>query len=111
MSYEREEACPKPPARWQLRCRPLERDDVKGAILRYGGKRKQLRPVLQREPAQPPVGVTPGSDSTAGSSIRWSLGAGAVRAFISVRRTRAPPRRSTASTGSTSRCTRPAATA
>jgi len=86
MSYEREEACPKPPARWQLRCRPLERDDVKGAILRYGGKRKKLAPAFCNayQPAQPPVGVTSGIDQYGRLVIRWSLGAGAVRAFISV---------------------------
>ena len=86
MSYEREAACPKPPARWQLRCRPLERDDVKGAILRYGGKRKKLAPAFCNayQPAQPPVGVTSGIDQFGRLVIRWSLGAGAVRAFISV---------------------------
>lgn len=86
MSYEREEACPKPPVRWQLRCRPLERDDVKGAILRYGGKRKRLAPAFCNayQPAQPPVGVTSGIDQYGRLVIRWSLGAGAVRAFISV---------------------------
>ena len=86
MSYEREAACPKPPSRWQLRCRLLERDDVKGAIKRYGGKRKQPAPEFCNayEPAQPPVGVTAGVDAFGRLVVRWSLGAGAVRAFIAV---------------------------
>ena len=94
MSYEREEACPKPPSRWQLRCRLLERDDVKGAIRRYGGKRKQpLAPEFCNayEPAQPPVGAHGGASTrTARLVVRWSLGAGAVRAFIAVQLTAAP---------------------
>ena len=39
------------------------------------------------EPAQPPVGVTAGVDAFGRLVIRWSLGAGAVRAFIAVQRT------------------------
>ena len=114
MSYEREEACPKPPVRWQLRCRPLERDDVKGAILRYGGKRKQLAPAFCNayQPAQPPVGVTSGIDQYGrlvdpleprrGRRARVHLRPGEhVRHRAAVQRR---PR-------STSRCTRPAATA
>ena len=86
MSYQREDACPKPPAPWQLRCRPLERDDVKGAIMRYGGRRKPLAPAFcnSYQPAQPPVGVTAGVDQFGRLVVRWSLGAGAVRAWISV---------------------------
>ena len=40
MNYGRTEDCPKPPAPWQLRCRLLEPDDVRGAIKRYGGRAK-----------------------------------------------------------------------
>lgn len=36
--------CPKPPAPWQLRCRLLEADDVRGAIRRYGGRMRPLAP-------------------------------------------------------------------
>lgn len=44
MNYGRDEKCPKPPAAWQLRCRLLEPDDVRGAIRRYGGR---ARPYAQ----------------------------------------------------------------
>ena len=36
--------CPKPPEEWQLRCRLLEADDVRGAIRRYGGRMRPLAP-------------------------------------------------------------------
>jgi hypothetical protein len=36
--------CPQPPEPWQLRCRLLEADDVRGAIRRYGGSMRPLAP-------------------------------------------------------------------
>jgi hypothetical protein len=36
--------CSKPPQAWQLRCRLLEADDVRGAIRRYGGRLRPLAP-------------------------------------------------------------------
>ena len=44
MNYGREEKCPKPPAPWQLRCRLLEPDDVRGALKRYGGREGAYAP-------------------------------------------------------------------
>ena len=32
--------CPLPPHDWQWRCRPLELDDIRGAVRRYGGTAK-----------------------------------------------------------------------
>jgi hypothetical protein len=37
-------SCPEPPHPWQLRCRLLEADDVRGAIRRYGGRMSPLPP-------------------------------------------------------------------
>jgi hypothetical protein len=42
MNYAREAVCPAPPQPWQLRCRLLEADDVRGAISRYGGRARPL---------------------------------------------------------------------
>jgi hypothetical protein len=44
MSYRRDNTCPKPPVPWQYRCRLIERDDLKGALRRYGGTAKPLAP-------------------------------------------------------------------
>jgi hypothetical protein len=44
MSYQREEACPKPAGPWQVRCRLVEPDDLAGAIRRYGGRAQPLAP-------------------------------------------------------------------
>ena len=38
------QGCAKPPQPWQLRCRLLESDDVRGAIRRYGGRMRPLAP-------------------------------------------------------------------
>lgn len=38
------DGCPEPPNPWQLRCRLLEKDDVRGAIRRYGGQLRPLAP-------------------------------------------------------------------
>ena len=117
MSYERERRPARSrPVRWQLRCRPLERDDVQGRdpALRRQAQAARAR-VLQRLRSPPAAGRrhARASTSTAGSSIRWSLGAGAVRAFISVQREhvrhRAAVQPSTAEY--IAACTRPAATA
>lgn len=47
------------PAAWQVRCRMLEADDVRGAIARYGGSMKPLAPAFcdLAFPPVPPVGV------------------------------------------------------
>jgi hypothetical protein len=42
MSYKRDQTCPKPPVPWQYRCRLIERDDLNGALRRYGGTAKPL---------------------------------------------------------------------
>lgn len=46
-----------PPEAWQVRCRMLEADDVRGAIARYGGSMKPLPPAFC-DLAAPPVPPT-----------------------------------------------------
>ena len=58
MSYKRERRCPRG-KRWQARCRLVERDDVRGAIARYGGR---MRPLAKEfcdldAPPRPPAAV------------------------------------------------------
>lgn len=59
MNYGRDEICPKPPAPWQLRCRLLEPDDVRGALKRYGGRAKPFAPEFCdfAPPPLPPEGL------------------------------------------------------
>lgn len=38
------QTCPRRPKPWQLRCRLVEADDVRGAIRRYGGRMRPLAP-------------------------------------------------------------------
>lgn len=59
MNYGRDEQCPKPPATWQLRCRLLEPDDVRGALKRYGGRAKAYAPEFcdYAPPPTPPEGL------------------------------------------------------
>jgi hypothetical protein len=76
--------CPKPPEPWQLRCRLLEADDVRGAIRRYGGKMSPLAPefcdatpapgtpselVATFDPAERTVHVSWKNPTTAGVSV------------------------------------------
>jgi len=88
MSYQRFDVCPKPPAAWQLRCRPLERDDVRGAVRRYGGRVKPLAPAFCNSyaPAPPPTGVTAGVDQFGRLVVRWALAPGSVGAHIAIQR-------------------------
>jgi hypothetical protein len=45
MYFQGNQTCAKPPhSPWQLRCRLLESDDVRGAIRRYGGRMRPLAP-------------------------------------------------------------------
>jgi hypothetical protein len=59
MNYGRNEKCAKPPVAWQLRCRLLEPDDVRGAIKRYGGRAKAYAPEFCdfAPPPVPPAGL------------------------------------------------------
>jgi hypothetical protein len=57
--------CEQPEA-WQVRCRMLESDDVRGAIARYGGTLKPLAPEFCDigVPPAPPVGLAATFDAT-----------------------------------------------
>lgn len=52
MSYEREATCPAPQP-WQLRCRLLEADDVRGAVKRYRGRLGPLAPEFCDQSPEP----------------------------------------------------------
>ena len=53
------QSCEQPEQPWQLRCRLLEADDVRGAIRRYGGSMRPLAEPFCEVPAPEPVsGVT-----------------------------------------------------
>jgi hypothetical protein len=88
MSYQRFDLCPKPPFAWQIRCRPLERDDVRGAVRRYGGRVKALSAPFcdTYAPAPPPTGITARVDRFGRLAVRWTLAAGSVRAYIAIQR-------------------------
>lgn len=89
--FQRDRSCPKPPNPWQIRCRLLERDDVLGAIRRYGGRMKPLGPEFcDRAPAPAaPTGLQLRYDSAIHSVVAtWdrdrSLYAGRMAAVIAV---------------------------
>jgi hypothetical protein len=74
MSYHRDQKCAKPR---QYRCRLLERDDVRGAVRRYGGRVRPLAPEFcdAYEPPAAPVGLTAslGPDASA-IRVTWVNG-------------------------------------
>ena len=75
MNYGRDEKCPKPPAPWQLRCRLLEPDDVRGALKRYGGRAKAFAPEFCdfAGPPAPPEALAIGYDPAAQAfNLSWS---------------------------------------
>ena len=75
MNYGRTEDCPKPPAPWQLRCRLLEPDDVRGAIKRYGGRAKGYAAEFCdfAPPPVPPAGLTAAYDAATRSiALSWT---------------------------------------
>ena len=75
MNYGRTEDCPKPPAPWQLRCRLLEPDDVRGAIKRYGGRAKGYAAEFCdfAPPPVPPAGLTAAYDAASRSiALSWT---------------------------------------
>ena len=68
-------SCPAPPQPWQLRCRLLERDDVRGAIARYGGTRAPLASQFcdGYPAAGPPKDLAAAFDAAAGSvQVSWT---------------------------------------
>lgn len=78
MSYKRAQRCPKPPVPWQYRCRVLERDDVKGALKRYGGSAKPLGTEFcdLYEPPAAPTALTATFDPETGVVVAtWINGA------------------------------------
>lgn len=75
MNYGRTEKCPKPPVAWQLRCRLLEPDDVRGATRRYGGRAKAFAPEFCdfAPPPVPPAGLVAAWDPNARAvQLAWT---------------------------------------
>ncbi|MDA0181592.1 matrixin family metalloprotease [Solirubrobacter phytolaccae] len=74
MNYGRDAICPKPPVAWQLRCRLLEPDDVRGALKRYGGRAKAYAPEFCdfAPPPLPPEGLAMTYDPAAQAfNLSW----------------------------------------
>jgi hypothetical protein len=86
MSYEREQACPKPAGTWAKRCRLLEADDVAGAIRRYGGRANALAPEFcdLYPPPPPPLSLTAGVDADGMLVVRWTPAPGATGTVIAI---------------------------
>ena len=82
MSYQREQACPKPAGTWEKRCRLLEADDVAARSARYGGRAsrsgRSSATCTRRPPAPLALDGEAASTPTA-SSRRLDAGARASR--------------------------------
>jgi hypothetical protein len=80
MSYRRDKTCPQPPVPWQYRCRMIERDDLEGALERYGGRAKPLAPefCLSYPPPAAPTGLSAAYDDFSFSvAFKWVNGTSA----------------------------------
>ncbi|MET0768865.1 MAG: matrixin family metalloprotease [Solirubrobacteraceae bacterium] len=88
MSYQREQACPKPAGAWEKRCRLLEADDVAGAIRRYGGRASALAPEFcdLYPPPPPPLALTAVVDADGFLAIRWTPSPGVTGTVVTVAR-------------------------
>jgi hypothetical protein len=79
--------CAQPEA-WQVRCRMLEADDVRGAVARYGGRMKPLAPAFcdLAAPPLPPVALAATFDADAREiAITWTNAQGSsVRSAATV---------------------------
>lgn len=70
--------CPQPKNPWQYRCRPLEKDDIRGGISIFGGKIGKIGPEFC-DAAEPPPAVTgvtvvaaPDQDLGARVTVSWT---------------------------------------
>jgi chitodextrinase len=72
--------CAEPPNEWQVHCRPLENDDIRGAIHIYGGKLRKVGPLYCDEVSQPPppVGLTVTAGPYGVAHLTWTMPATGV---------------------------------
>ena len=83
--------CREPIERWRYLCRPLERDDVRGALKHYGGHMRPLGPkICYTGPA--PAAPTEVTASTVGSAVQvgWRTPSGASEIRVLSRKDRCP---------------------
>lgn len=67
--------CPDPPNPWDLRCRLIEADDLRGALKRYGGSARPLAPEFcpGYAPPLPPTGLAVAYDTaTETATVTWA---------------------------------------
>jgi hypothetical protein len=78
--------CAKPPNPWQARCRPLEADDIRGAVRIYGGKvRKQLHArYCDMEPAPAPPAGLAATLAQGGAHLTWTMPASPATQYVRV---------------------------
>jgi Matrixin len=88
MSYQREQACPKPAGQWQKRCRLLEADDVAGAIRRYGGRAQPLAAEFcdLYAPAPAPLALAASLDADGAIAAGWTPAPGVMATVVAVGR-------------------------
>jgi hypothetical protein len=78
--------CAKPPNAWQARCRPLEADDIRGAVRIYGGHaRKQLHArYCNLEPAPAPPAGLAATLAQGAAHLTWTMPAAPATQYVRV---------------------------
>jgi chitodextrinase len=80
--------CTTQPTEWSTRCRPLEADDIRGAIHLFGGHLRSLGPAYCDQVAQPPppVALTVTTSATGFAHLAWTMPAKGVVSVLVLRR-------------------------
>jgi chitodextrinase len=79
--------CPQPPQPWQVRCRVLTADDVRGVIRLYGGRLRKVGALYcDQEPAPAAPAALTLTQSNASVHIAWTAPAGPPSQWVLVLR-------------------------